>query len=194
MYAIRNAICKTVSLSASLLLTSAMLPALAAPLPAGTVLTIDPGVNNATSPICYTGSCWRINIPTLFRVYNYNFVPGTDGGIVIGKNQAAGVSPATGDLAGFVSVQNPTEAPGSMYTTPYAFDPTDSSANIFDDQSCTSASACAGKTVLGTWNRSGGTGNIFNIGSAAKVCSTAISCKLVRPLMVAPSLMTQRCR
>lgn len=173
MHTIRN----IASLSASLLFASTLLPALAAPLPAGTVLTIDPGVNNTTSPICYTGSCWRINFPTLpGHVYDYNFVPGTDGGIVIGKNQAAGVSPATGELAGFVSVQNPTEAPGSMYTTPYTFDPTDSSANIFDDQSCTSATACAGKTVLGTWNRIGGTGLMFNMGSAAKVCTSTLYC------------------
>jgi len=176
MYAIRNAICKTVTLSASLLFTSAMLPALAAPLPAGTVLTIDPGVNDATSPRCYSGSCFVIAIPNLNYRADYNFVPGTDGGIVIGKNQAAGVSPATGELAGFVSVQTPTEAPGSMYTTPYTFDPTDSSANIFDDQSCASSSACAGKTVLGTWNRSGGTGLMFNMGSAASQCTSTYYC------------------
>lgn len=173
MYAIRN----IVTLSAALLFSSALFPALAAPLPAGTVLTIDPGVNNATSPMCYTGSCWRINIPNLpGHVYDYNFAPGTDGGIAIGKNQAAGVSPAPGELAGFVSVQNPAEAPGSMYTTPYTYDPTDASANIFDDQSCTSSSACAGKTVLGTWNRIGGTGLMFNMGSAAKVCTSTYYC------------------
>ncbi|MBI3775344.1 MAG: DUF11 domain-containing protein [Gammaproteobacteria bacterium] len=173
MHVTRNLI----TLSASLLFVSAMLPTQAAPLPAGTVLTIDPGVSNATSPICYTGSCWRINIPTLpGHVYDYNFVPGTDGGIVIGKNQAAGVTPAAGELAGFVSVQNPTEAPGSMYTTPYTFDPTDASANIFDDQSCTSATACAGKTVLGTWNRIGGTGLMINMGSAAKACTSTYYC------------------
>lgn len=167
----------TIISSASLLIGTAMLSAQAAPLPAGTVLTIDPGVNNTTSPICYTGSCFRINIPTLpGHVYDYNFAPGTDGGIVIGKNQSAGVSPATGDLAGFVSVQNPAEAPGSMYTTPYTFDPTDSSANLFDDKSCTSSSACAGKTVLGTWNRIGGTGLMFNMGSAAKVCTSTFYC------------------
>lgn len=173
MLATRN----IVVLSASLLFASATLPVLAAPLPAGTVLTIDPGINNSTSPICYTGSCWRINIPILpGHVYDYNFTPGTDGGIVIGKNQAPGASPAAGELAGFVSVQNPTEAPGSMYTTPFAFDPTDASANIFDDQSCTSATACAGKTVLGTWNRIGGTGLMYNMGSAAKVCTSPFYC------------------
>lgn len=173
MHTIRNIIVS----SASLLLGATILSAQAAPLPAGTVLTIDPGVNNTTSPICYTGSCFRINIPTLpGHVYDYNFAPGTDGGIVIGKNQAAGVSPAPGELAGFVSVQNPTEAPGSMYTTPYTYNPTDSSANIFDDKSCTSSSACAGKTVLGTWNRVGGTGVLFNMGSATNQCTSTYYC------------------
>ena len=87
MYAIRN----IVTLSASLLFSSAMLSAQATPLPAGTVLTIDPGVSNATSPLCYTGSCFRIDIPNLYgHIYDYNFVPGSDGGIVNETSGATG--------------------------------------------------------------------------------------------------------
>jgi uncharacterized repeat protein (TIGR01451 family) len=154
-----------------------MFSAQAAPLPAGTVLTIDPGVSSATSPACITGSCWRYSIPVQpGSAYFYNFVPGTDGGIVIGKNQVAGISPAPGELAGFVSADNPAEAPGSMFTTPDRFDPTDASANIFDDQSCTSSSACAGKTVLGTWNRVGGTGGLNTMGSASGNCTSTLYC------------------
>lgn len=166
MHAIRN----TVMLSAALLFTSALLPARAAPLPVGTVLTIDSGVNDATSPACFTGSCFTVDIlNTIGNRHYYNFVAGSDGGIVIGKNQAAGVSPEPGELAGFIRV-DAVEAPGSMYTTPYQFDPTDASVNIFDDQSCNSASACAGKTVLGTWNKSGGFGRADALGTASRVC------------------------
>ncbi len=167
MHAIRN----IVTLSASLLFSSAWLPALAAPLPAGTVLTIDPGVNNTTSSACVTGSCFSVAIGNTTTTYYYNLQPGSDGGIVIGKNQAAGISPAPGELAGFMRV-GATEAPGSMYTTPYIFQPTsDAAANIFDDQSCSSSSACVGKTVLGTWNKSGGLSRGNALGTAYSECA-----------------------
>lgn len=167
MHAIRT----LVTLSASLLFTSAPLLAQAAPLPAGTVLTIDPGVNGTTSFACTTGSCFSVAIGGTITTYYYNLQPGSDGGIVIGKNQAAGVSPAPGELAGFMRV-GATEAPGSMYTTPYVFQPTsDASANIFDDQSCASSSACVGKTVLGTWNKSGGLGRGDALGTAYSECT-----------------------
>lgn len=183
MYTIRN----IVVLSASLLFTAVMFPALAAPLPVGTVLTIDPGINNATSPICYTGSCYRLNFPSQpGHVYDFNFVPGSDGGIVIGKNQASGVSPASGELAGFVRV-DAVEAPGSMYTTPYQFDPTDASVNIFDDASCLTASTCAGKTVLGTWNRSGGIGRGINFGTASNQCTSTFYCPGVTRWAITPA-------
>ena len=166
MLATRN----IVMLSASLLFASATLPVLAAPLPAGTVLTIDPGVSSATSPACTTGSCFSAAIGNTTTTYYYNLQPGSDGGIVIGKNQAAGISPEPGELAGFMRV-GATEAPGSMYTTPYIFQPTsDALANIFDDQSCSSSSACVGKTVLGTWNMSGGFGSGYAAGTAYREC------------------------
>ncbi len=163
------------TLSASLLLASAMVPASAAPLPAGTLLTIDQGINNTTTNACYTGSCFTVAYPSYGYVFHYNLSPGTDGGFVIGKNQTQGVSPAPGELAGFVRVGT-VEAPGSMFTTPDPFQPTDASANIFDDKSCASSTDCAGKTVLGTWNRSGGIGNLRVLGSASSQCSSTYYC------------------
>jgi len=184
MYAIRT----IVKLSSSLLFGTAMLSAQAAPLPAGTVLTIDPGVSNATSPACYTGSCFDVYVVnTIGNIHYYNFVAGSDGGIVVGKNQAAGVSPAAGELAGFVSTQYPTEAPGSMYTTPYLYDPTDAARNIFDDQSCASATACAGKTVLGTWNKSGGFGRAYALGTASNQCTSTFYCPGVTKWTITPA-------
>lgn len=163
------------TLAASLLLVSTMGAVSAAPLPAGTILTIDPGVNNDTQTACIGGSCYTAAIPSYGYVFHYNMSPGTDGGIVIGKNQAKGVSPAPGELAGFARVGT-FEAPGSMFTTPAPFQPTDASANIFDDKSCASSTDCAGKTVLGTWNRSGGFGNLGELGSASSQCSSTYYC------------------
>lgn len=174
------------ALSVSLLLGSLVTPLQAAPLPNGTVLTIDPGINDATSPRCYTGSCFSLAISLTNNFYYYNFVPGTDGGIVVGKNQAAGVSPAPGELAGFVRV-DAVEAPGSMYTTPYQYNPTDASSNIFDDKSCLSASACAGKTVLGTWNKAGGISTDANLGTDSNQCTSPLYCPGVTKWTVTPA-------
>jgi uncharacterized repeat protein (TIGR01451 family) len=151
------------------------LPAAAAPLPPGTVLTIDPGVNDDTTNACYTGSCFKVAYPSYFYVFHYNLSPGSDGGIVVGKSQARGTSPAPGELAGFVRV-GAVEAPGSLYTTPYSSGGPDASANIFDDRPCNSASACAGKTVLGTLNRAGGIGAVSNLGSAESQCTSSYYC------------------
>lgn len=157
---------------ATFILASAALPAIAAPLPEGTVLTIDPGVNSTTSFACSTGSCFSVAVDgTSFTAY-YNLQPGTDGGIVVGKNQIQGVSPAPGELAGFTRVDT-VEAPGSMYTTPNAAigATSDASANIFDDTSCSSSNACVGKTVLGTWNKSGGFGRGSALGTSTTNCT-----------------------
>lgn len=170
-----RAISKTTSLVAAGLLACVVTPLQAAPLPAGTVLTIDQGINNTTTNACYTGSCFTVAIPSYGYVYHYNLSPGTDGGIVIGKNQTQGVSPAPGELAGFVRVGT-VETPSSMFTTPDPFQPSDASANIFDDTSCSSSTGCTGKTVLGTWNRSGGIGNLRALGSASSQCSSTTYC------------------
>lgn len=174
------------ALSVSLLLGSLMTPLQAAPLPNGTLLTIDPGINDATSPRCYTGSCFSLAIALTNNYHYYNLAPGTDGGIVVGKNQAPGISPAPGELAGFVRVDT-VEAPGSMYTTPYLYNPTDASVNLFDDKSCLSASACAGKTVLGTWNKSGGISTDDNLGTASNQCTSTLYCPGVTKWTVTPA-------
>ncbi|HEY5604437.1 MAG TPA: DUF11 domain-containing protein [Gammaproteobacteria bacterium] len=161
------------SLSATLLLLSAaVFPAAATPLPAGTLLTIDPGVNDASSPACQTGSCFTVRVSGVNFTAYYNLQPGTDGGIVIGKSQARGLSPEPGELANFVRIDT-VEAPGSMFTTPYFSDLNDASANKFDDQSCSSSSSCAGKTVLGAWNKSGGFGLSSILGTSSSACAVA---------------------
>ena len=145
----------------------------AAQLPQGTLLTIDPGVNGTSSYACTSGSCFSVAVSgTTYTAY-YTMQPGTDGGIVIGKNQVVGASPATGELAGYTRLDT-TEAPGSMYTTPFIYiaGSSDASANKFDDTSCNSSSACAGKTVLGTWNKSGGFGNGSELGIASSQCAS----------------------
>lgn len=177
---------KTASFAASLFIGAACLPAAAAPLPAGTVLTIDPGINNATSNACYTGSCFKVSYPSYGYVFHYNAAPGTDGGFVIGKNQTRGVSPEPGELAGFVRV-GAVEAPGSLYTTPYSSGSPDAAANIFDDQSCNSSSACAGKTVLGVLNRAGGIGAVFGLGSAESSCTSTYYCPGVTKWTISPA-------
>lgn len=180
---------RIVTLTAAVLLPTAMASSVsAAPLPAGTVLTIDPGMSNETTNACYVGSCFVASIPKLVgHVYYYNLVPGSDGGIVIGKNQAAGVSPAPGELAGFVRV-GATEAPGSMFTAPTAFDPSDATANVFDDQSCSSASACAGKTVLGAWRKTGGfSAADSTLGSASPQCTSTFYCPGVSKWTISPA-------
>lgn len=174
------------ALSVSLLLGSMVTPLQAAPLPNGTVLTIDPGINDATSPRCYTGSCFSMAITLTTTRYHYNFVPGTDGGIVVGKNQAAGVSPAPGELAGYNRV-DAVEAPGSMFTTSYQSISSDASSNIFDDQSCLSASACAGKTVLGTWNKAGSISSDVILGSDSNQCTSTLYCPGVTKWTITPA-------
>ena len=60
----------------------------AAPLPNGTVLTIEPGNSGGIMP-CTTGSCFSFDLPTAFPIV-INIGPGTDGGLIVGKNQTPG--------------------------------------------------------------------------------------------------------
>ncbi len=148
------------------------LPTQAAPLPQGTVLTIDPGIADASTGACVSGSCFTFTISGIIAPASYfTMQPGADGGMVIGRNQAAGISPDAGELAGFTNIAGK-YAPGSVYTTPYAYDPvSDATANIFDDHPCNSSSACAGKTMLGTWNLAGSPGRGAALGTASSQCT-----------------------
>ena len=62
------------------------LGAQAAPLPAGTSLTIQPGVSSTVNMPCSSGSCFAMEVAPNFYIWT-NIAPGTDGGIVIGKSQ-----------------------------------------------------------------------------------------------------------
>ncbi len=163
---------KIFKLAAPLAFSCWSLPAFAAPLPTGTLLTIEPGVSGTTSSACVSGSCFTFSISGVIRpISYYTLQPGSDGGIVIGKNQAAGISPDAGELAGFINVDG-LYPPGSMYTTPYAYDPTsDASGNVFDERSCLSSDACVGKTMLGTWNMAGSPGRGAAMGTASNQCN-----------------------
>jgi hypothetical protein len=134
----------------------------AAPLPDGTVLSITPGnipPPNAQSP-CTTGSCFSMQLSATLPLWT-NIEPGTDGGIIIGKDQLPGgqegpdggtvITP--GELTAawefFNNMGSNATAPFSALTTSVT---TGASANVFDDESCTGADGCLNKTVLGSWH------------------------------------------
>ena len=60
----------------------------AAPLPEGTLLTIEMG-DGVLSSICNVGSCFTMETATTFLFWA-NYEGGIDGGFVVGKNQASG--------------------------------------------------------------------------------------------------------
>ncbi len=108
----------------------------ASPLPNGSKLLLDTGAGSAANVPCVTGSCYGMaQGPGL--VFWTDFGPGTDGGIVVGKNQVPGEIDAAWSFFGNV---------GHFYTAPNA------SANAFDNTSCLDAASCLGKTTLGSWN------------------------------------------
>ena len=58
----------------------------AAPLPDGTLLTIEPGTQSSIYGPCTSGSCFEFDYTLQLLIYPYSIAPGTDGGIIIGKN------------------------------------------------------------------------------------------------------------
>ncbi len=132
------------------------------PLPAGTILGIDPG--NGAGAQCTTGSCFGMEVAPGFVVWT-DYGPGTDGGFVVGKaqvsgGQEAGPSPdnaTPGDLSSaWLFFSNY----GTFFTSPDG-----GALNKFDKAPC-SGSACFGKTELKVlnvaWN-----GGLIPMGSAA---------------------------
>ena len=124
-----TAIMVTVSLAVGLNVAQA------APLPMGTVLTIEPGnavnIDNTEADACTMGSCLGILLAPDSWLW-VNIGAGTDGGLVVGKNQLSG-----GQESGDSTLNN---TPGEMtdawlffnrYGTFYA----DNSLNIFSDTS-----------------------------------------------------------
>jgi hypothetical protein len=140
--------------------------AVAAPLPAGTLLKIAPSTDlpaGGSLQPCTTGSCFGAYIgPAFSFMYWTPLDPGADGGIVIGKPQLSGgqeinsLSTADGQLS---AVWNFGAEWGTFFTAPDATD------NVFDDAPC-AGSACIGKTELKVWNMAWN-GTVVPAGSAS---------------------------
>ena len=122
----------------------------AAPLPAGTRLSITQGVGSALNVPCTTGSCFGMEVQPGYVVWT-DYGPGSDGGIVIGKAQKSGGQ----ELAPNAS----NTATGEMTNAWYFFGtygtfftyPGGNTQNIFDNAPCAGAS-CIGKTDLKVFN------------------------------------------
>lgn len=162
---------KTTSiLGAAALLGLGASVAQAAPLPAGTVLKLDAGTNCVEG--AFKGSCFIMDlsgfpVPTAIS-------PGTDGGIVIGKDQTSG-----GQETVFGGLTTPGQITaawdffsqfGTFVTSPIqgalgGSATGTASSNFFSDTSC-SGTGCVGQTQLGTWTMAW-SGVVVDLGSAA---------------------------
>lgn len=128
-------------------------PLFAAPFPAGTTLTIKPGVCSGSTLI--EGSAFSIGAAIASDACvvpgstGEVLAPGMSGGIVIDKNQASGGQ----ELASSASNTTPSEIDAAwFYFGNYGTHFTPAGAtNLFDSASC-AGSACAGKTALNSWN------------------------------------------
>ena len=148
---------KLSALTAALLAASSVTTSQAAPLPQGAALSITPGV--VSNGQCASGSCFLMELSG-FLVWA-PITPGTDGGLIIGKNQLPG-GQQTGSSPGNTTPGEVTAAwsffgnYGTFATAPftgvYGSVTTDATANVFDQASCTTSLACLGKTTLGTWH------------------------------------------
>lgn len=155
----------------------------AAPLADGTTLTIDPGVyltNDNSFPCAgIEGSCVSQELITGFWASS-GLIAGTDGGIIIGKDQASGgqelapssLNDASGELVeafrwlgvwGTLGTAPTTDAQGNTY--PFGAD-----LNTFDSVSC-SGIACIGKTQLNTlyWDWNGVAGLIGSVNGCVSI-------------------------
>jgi hypothetical protein len=133
-------------------IAAAAATAIAAPLPNGTLLSINATTDPAGVVPCTNGSCFGMFlVPGLY--YWTPIHPGTDGGIIIGKAQKSGgqeidaLSQANGEIT---AAWNYGANWGTFFTAP------DASRNIFDDASCTGA-GCGSNTTprvtdLAVWN------------------------------------------
>ncbi len=126
------------------------------PLPNGSLLALDPGSGSAANVPCATGSCFGIaQGPGL--VLWIDFAPGLDGGIVLGKDQQPGSLVGGTEMGDLSDAWNFFQNWGTFATAPFTGGSagavtTGSSANTFDDMSCTDAASCLNKTTLGTWH------------------------------------------
>lgn len=168
-------------LTAAILLLSIFCNAAqAVPLTNGTWVTLAPGVGSGTNQTCTSGSCFGLEVAPGFDVWT-NISPGTDGGLILGKNQKSGGQ----DVGASGSNRTPGEVTaawlffgnyGTFSTAPVVESQTgattaDASANIFNDSSCSGA-ACIGVTQLGAWHFNWN-GLVYQIGSANGCTSAA---------------------
>jgi hypothetical protein len=143
-------------------ITAVTTTAIAGPLPAGTLLSITPGAGSGFGVPCSVGSC--------FGMVNSGIVgwtdiaPGTDGGLIVGKDQAPGnqttwpAGAGAGELTAAWSFFgnfgcNATAAftatnQGSVVTSVT----TTAIENFFDSSTCNSEVDCLNRTKLGTWH------------------------------------------
>ena len=175
------------AIAAAVGLTGVTTTAMAAPLPAGTKLTITPWVNPAVPLLdeagCTYGSCFGIGV--YGTLYGWTpMEPGTDGGLIIGKPQKSGgqnvnlasTNPGEIDAQWDFGGNHGTSftAPGSINTATNE----DVSKNIFSDTSCT-GSGCGSNTTprvtdLFVWNMAWGANHV-PMGSAAGCIKTLLS-------------------
>ena len=139
----------------------------AAPLPDGMKLSITAGVGSGFDVQCPTGSCWGMEILTGRYAWT-DILPGTDGGIILGKNQKSGgqeINGLSSNDGEIVAVWSFAGNYGTFFTAPVqGFTTNGASLNQFDSASCSGA-GCLGKTTLGTWHMAwGGYANL--LGSA----------------------------
>jgi hypothetical protein len=148
------------------------LTASATRLPDGTLLTLNPGV--VTNNSCISGSCFSMEIVEGFPVWTA-LESGTDGGILLGKNQLGGgqevgldsmTNAASGEITkafNFFSSYG-TFATAPLTGTLAGVVTSNASLNSFDSASC-SGLACNTVSQLGTWNVAWG-GMAVPMGSA----------------------------
>ena len=140
--------------------------AISAPLPPGTLLPFDPGVGSGIDKPCSVGSC--IGLSTGSSTVWIDIVPGTDGGIIVGKDQKSGgqetdlsgTNTTSGELTAAFLIDNSKllfpfpwfRAYGTFFTAPSLYYPESGGAlNIFDDESC-ARETCLGKTEIKVFN------------------------------------------
>ncbi len=139
----------------------------AGPLPNQTVLKIDPGSGSKTNVPCSVGSCFSMEQTPGVLTWT-DITPGTDTGLVLGKNQVAGNQlsrPAGTDPAQITAVWSFFGNNGTNFTAPQCGDTSSDPAknqhtcvttgagdNQFWNSSCTNAVDCLNRTYLGSWH------------------------------------------
>jgi hypothetical protein len=171
-----------------------------APLPPGTLLPIDPGVGSAIDKPCAVGSCFGVSLPvwngsnSIWTTFWTDIASGTDGGIIVGKDQKSGgqetgpsgSNSTSGELtAAWFFVNNnipvlpwPTMVYGTFFTAPGWFIESGGALNVFDDESC-ARETCLGKTEIKVLNLAID-GNVFTLGSA-RACNQILAPTICPP-------------